>query len=378
MGYGWNMAVCDGEKTTVFTTKNLMANLYRGISSPLPVGSLSKTFRAVDRLRIETPAGGIAFFWMLKKFIRATLFCMSTLGEIGEHETIRRILPLLGSHAELSVGAGDDCAVCRISSLGMDQVFTTDPIIEGVHFQPLEAPVRIGNKAVGRVLSDIAAMGATPQWILVNVVAPAELEFQTLENIYEGMGALCERFGATIIGGDVAKGDKLELHVFGSGLVPEGMALLRSGAVAGDSILVTGPLGGSYTSGYHLDFIPRVEEGLFLRESGRVNAMMDLSDGLATDLRHILKQSGVGAALVSEQIPTNGSLQAALFDGEDFELILTASEKNTALLQNEWRSRFGTELPNIGTLGGVAGELLLDGAMLESKAFEHFSKNSSV
>lgn len=305
-------------------------------------------------------------------------FSMSTLGEIGEHETIRRILPMLGSHAELSVGAGDDCAVCRIPTLGMEQVFTTDPIIEGVHFQPLEKPERIGNKAVGRVLSDIAAMGATPQWILVNVVAPPELEFRTLEKVYEGMGALCERFGATIIGGDVAKGDKLELHVFGTGLVPEGAALLRSGAVAGDSILVTGPLGGSYSSGHHLDFVPRVEEGIFLRESGLVHSMMDLSDGLATDLRHILKQSGVGATLIGEQVPANGTLPAALFDGEDFELVLTASAENATVLQDEWRSRFGTELPIIGTIGGAVGELLLDGVVVELKAFEHFSGNPSV
>ena len=299
---------------------------------------------------------------------------MSTLGEIGEHETIRRILPMLGSHADLSTGAGDDCAVCRLLSTGSDQVFTTDPIIEGVHFQPLEKPERIGNKAVGRVLSDIAAMGAQPQWILVNVVAPSELEFQYLEKIYEGMGALCAQFGAIIIGGDVAKGEKLELHVFGTGLLPQGSALLRSGAVEGDSILVTGPLGGSYASGHHLDFVPRVEEGIFLRESGLVSAMMDLSDGLATDLRHILKQSGVGATLCSEQIPANGSVKEALFDGEDFELILTASEKEVQQLQEQWSQRFDRALPVIGTIGGAVGIVQLDGAILESKAFEHFSQ----
>ncbi|MEI6892099.1 MAG: thiamine-phosphate kinase [Pontiella sp.] len=299
---------------------------------------------------------------------------MSTLGEIGEHETIRRILPLLGNHADLSVGAGDDCAVCRLPNTGSDQVFTTDPIIEGVHFEPSEKPKRIGHKAVGRVLSDIAAMGAQPQWILVNVVAPPELEFQILEKIYEGMGACCGQFGATIIGGDVAKGESLELHLFGTGLVPQGTAVLRSGAVEGDSILVTGPLGGSYASGHHLDFVPRVAEGLFLRETGLVNAMMDLSDGLATDLRHILTQSGVGAALCSAQIPANGSVQEALFDGEDFELLLTASKKGVQELQERWRERFGCDLPIIGTIEGEVGEIQLDGEILKSKAFEHFTR----
>ncbi|MDF7806596.1 thiamine-phosphate kinase [Pontiellaceae bacterium B12219] len=296
---------------------------------------------------------------------------MSKLGEIGEHETIRRILPMLGKHEALVVGAGDDCAVCRLKGTSLDQVFTTDPVIENVHFQSLEKPERIGRKAVGRVLSDIAAMGAVPQWILVNVVAPASLEFQTLEKIYEGMGAICERFGATIIGGDVAKGGKLELHVFGTGLVPADTALLRSGASVGDAVLVTGPLGCSFASGHHLDFIPRVDEGLFLRETGLVGAMMDVSDGLATDLRHILKQSKVGAALEGGAIPKNGTLAQALFDGEDFELVLTSPKP--AELQARWAEQFKTELPIIGNITAEAGILTLDGELVESKAFEHFA-----
>ncbi|MDF7798337.1 thiamine-phosphate kinase [Pontiellaceae bacterium B1224] len=298
---------------------------------------------------------------------------MSTLGEIGEHETIKRILPMLGTHADLAVGPGDDCAVCRMAGTGNDQVFTTDPIIEGVHFQSLEKPERVGNKAVGRVLSDIAAMGAQPQWILVNVVAPPELDFQYLEKIYQGMNALCATFGAIIIGGDVAKGPVLELHVFGTGLQPAGTALLRSGGEIGDSVLVTGPLGNSLASGHHLDFVPRVEEGIFLRETGLVHSMMDLSDGLATDLRHILKQSGVGATLKSSAIPRLGTVEQALFDGEDFELLLTASPENTVKLQQDWGTRFGSELPVIGTLTSARGELEVDGRELASKAFEHFS-----
>jgi thiamine-monophosphate kinase len=316
-------------------------------------------------------AASIEFFKMIKKTEEGTLLRMLTLGEIGEHETIRRILPMLGNHAELVVGAGDDCAVCRLKGTGMDQVFTTDPVIENVHFQSLEKPERIGHKAVGRVLSDIAAMGAAPQWILVNVVAPASLEIQALEKIYEGMGAICERFGATIIGGDVAKGEKLELHVFGTGLVPADTALLRSGASVGDAVLVTGPLGCSFASGHHLDFIPRVDEGLFLRETGLVGAMMDVSDGLATDLRHILKQSQVGAALEGQAIPRNGSLEQALFDGEDFELVLTSP--NPAELQARWAAQFETELPILGKITAEVGVLMLNGQLIESKAFEHFA-----
>lgn len=301
---------------------------------------------------------------------------MSTLGKIGEHEAIRRLVKKLVSHPELAVGAGDDCAVCRVPGTGSDQVFTTDPMVEGVHFLANEKPERVGNKAVGRVLSDLAAMGAVPQWMLVNVVAPQELSIDYLERVYDGMNRLCERFGAVVIGGDLAKGPAFELHLFGTGLVPSGRALLRSGAQVNDAVLVTGPLGGSL-EGRHLDFVPRVEEGLFLRESGWVNAAMDISDGLATDLRHILSQSGVGAELVSEKIPCNGTLDQALYDGEDFELLLTVSEEHRKALQDAWRHRFSSDLHWIGRITDNPGDLVIlrDGKaeLIQAKAFEHFS-----
>lgn len=298
------------------------------------------------------------------------------LGKIGEQEAIRRLVSKLGTHPELLIGAGDDCAVCRVSGTGSDQVFTTDPIVEGVHFLKGEHPERIGHKAVGRVLSDLAAMGAVPQWILVNVVAPPEVEIEYLERVYDGMNRLCERFGALVIGGDLAKGAAFELHVFGSGLVPSGQALLRSGACVGDSVFVTGSLGGSL-NGSHLDFIPRVDEGMFLRESGMVNAAMDISDGLATDLRHILSQSGVGAELVADTIPQNGSLEQALYDGEDFELLLTVPQAKADELPVAWDQRFSLPLTPIGRITDEEGVLRLNSegksGVIEAKAFEHFA-----
>ena len=307
--------------------------------------------------------------------------CMEKLGKIGEHEAIRRLTAQLGTHPQLRVGAGDDCAVTELPGSGMDQVFTTDPTIEHIHFKSQEKPERIGNKAAGRVLSDLAAMGAQPQWLLVNVVAPPEQDFQIVEKIYEGMTTLCNRFGATIIGGDLAQGPCLELHIFGTGVLPAGSALLRSGAKPGDSIFVTAPLGCSL-GGKHLDFTPRIEEGIFLRESGLVNAMMDLSDGLATDLRHMLKQSGVGAILNAVSIPAVGTLDEALFDGEDFELVFTVSAENADALMLQWKASFGTELPAIGTITEESDRLELktaDGKIkpIDAKAFEHFLTDSS-
>lgn len=302
---------------------------------------------------------------------------MKTLGEMGEHEAIRRLLGGLGSHADLSVGAGDDCAVAHSPGSDFDQVFTSDPVIEHVHFLPTHAPERIGNKAVGRVLSDMAAMGAHPQWILVNVVAPPELEMAFLEGIYAGMSALCGRFGGTIIGGDLAQGKQLELHLFGTGILPAGTALLRSGACAGDLIFVSGPLGCSI-EGHHLDFVPRVEEGLFLRESSGVGAVMDISDGLTTDLRHILAQSGVGAELDVGRIPKNGTLEQALYDGEDYELLFTVRPDCAEALIEHWAERFGTPPACVGRITPQPDKLSLsfpDGRVstLFDKAFEHFS-----
>jgi thiamine-monophosphate kinase len=305
---------------------------------------------------------------------------MTTLGNLGEHEVIRRLTAKLGSHPLLRVGAGDDCAVTEIPGTGFDQVFTTDPVIERVHFNEGEQPRRIGNKAAGRVLSDLAAMGAVPQWLLVNVVAPADLDIQFIESVYEGIGALCQRFGATVIGGDLAQGPCLELHLFGTGTVPSKQALLRSGAQDGDCICVTGPLGGSL-QGKHLDFTPRINEGLFLREAGGVTSMMDISDGLATDLRHILKQSNVGAELSGDAIPKVGNLDQALYDGEDFELLFTIGPDKLDVLILKWNEQFETPFFRIGKITNDSGLLLIrqqgeELRVLIDKAFEHFKGES--
>ena len=301
---------------------------------------------------------------------------MTTLGNIGEHEAIQRLTAKLGGHPDLRTGTGDDCAVAKIPGTEADQVFTTDPIIENIHFKASDSPERIGNKAAGRVLSDIAAMGAKPQWLLVNVVAAPEQDFLVLEKIYDGINALCHRFGAVVVGGDLAQGPCLELHVFGTGTVPSGQALLRSSAKPGDCIFVTGPLGCSI-QGKHLDFVPQVEEGIFLRETGLVNALMDVSDGLATDLRHILKQSGVGALLEAKNIPMAGTLDEALYDGEDFELLFTAAAEHAEMLRIQWLDKFGTTLSMIGKITDTQNLLrikLPDGSLqtMEEKAFEHF------
>ncbi|QHI69241.1 thiamine-phosphate kinase [Tichowtungia aerotolerans] len=277
---------------------------------------------------------------------------MKTLKDMGEHNAIAALTANLKA-------VGDDCAVLPLDDQ-YDLILTSDPLIENVHFFSETPPERIGHKAVCRVLSDFAAMGAEPQYLVVNVVASPAQDFQTLERIYAEFSSLWEIYGAEVVGGDLAQGPVLELHVFGVGRVPKGKALLRSGAKSGDHIYVTGPLGCSQQTGKQFRFEPRLEWAKELRESGTVTAMMDVSDGLATDLRHILKASGVGAELDSSEIPRVGTLEEALYDGEDFELLFTSPAE--------------FDFPKVGTITGNTEELLLDGNPLKAKAFEHFRK----
>lgn len=137
---------------------------------------------------------------------------MSTLRELGEREAIRRLARLLGA-SRARVGLGDDAAVVPVEA-GYDWLLTTDPVIEGTHFRPGTPWSAVGHKAVGRVLSDLAAMGGEPLWILLDVVAPGTLSWAALEEMYEAARDLAARHGAELVGGDMAEGPVVELHAF--------------------------------------------------------------------------------------------------------------------------------------------------------------------
>jgi thiamine-monophosphate kinase len=293
---------------------------------------------------------------------------MSTLEQMGEHAAIVALTANLNA-------VGDDCAVLPLDAQ-TDLILTSDPLISGVHFTPNTPPEQIGWKAAARVLSDFAAMGADPQYLLINLVAPPEQDFQTLEKIYQGVSCVRNLFNVDLVGGDLAQGRTLELHVFGVGRVPKGKALLRSGARSGDILYVTGPLGNSFASGRHLTFMPRVKEGQWLRQSGLVRSMMDISDGLATDLRHILKASHVGANLNSAAIPKAGTLEQALFDGEDFELLFSVRAEDADAFDSQCLQNPEQNFPRIGTVTNQPEILTLDGTALNRKAFEHFKGES--
>jgi len=309
-----------------------------------------------------------------------------TVEQTGEDSLIRRLKRLAPGRGDIVAGIGDDCAVVRTGRRdAFDLLLKSDPVIEGIHFRPDATASAIGHKAVGRVLSDLAAMGGEPLWILVDLVSPPETQVAHIEAIYRGIARLSRRYGAAIVGGDTCCGNVLELHVFAVGRVKRGNAVLRSGARPGDGIYVTGALGGSGL-GRHLRFEPRLAEGQWLSGQGWVTAMMDVSDGLATDLRRLNTASGTGSVLDIGKIPIaaairrlrdgKSALEHALADGEDFELLFTVPSRKTAAFETAWRKAFSLRCTRIGEMTEKTGEVKLrDGLCCHELTFhgyEHF------
>ena len=258
---------------------------------------------------------------------------MKTIGEFGLIRQIRNTTRV--SNPAVLMGIGDDTAVIRGSSK-KDMLFTTDMLIEGIHFEITEAsPYEIGRKALAVNLSDIAAMGGWPTVAVVAVGLPPDLPPKFVRELYEGIEDLASSFNVSIVGGDTNRSGKIVISVALLGEVEKNKALLRSGAKEGDVIFVTGLLGGSYASKWHLNFIPRLEESRFLSRHFKIHAMIDISDGLASDIHRVCEESGVGAILSQEAIPVSPfakKREAALTDGEDFELLFTLSPKEAARL----------------------------------------------
>src|SRR5216117_1995450 len=210
---------------------------------------------------------------------------------MNEFELIQRLTRALPTNESVVVGPGDDCAVLEVGAPDRLLLFKTDAVVAGIHFRNGTPPERIGHKALARCLSDIAAMAGTPTAALVTVGLPRDFDAAFVEAIYTGMNALARRHNVAIVGGETTTNpERVLLSVAMIGFAPRGKVLLRSGAKAGDAIFVTGELGSSL-AGKHLDFEPRLIEARWLAEHFPVHALMDISDGLECDLRHILKAS---------------------------------------------------------------------------------------
>ncbi len=294
---------------------------------------------------------------------------------MNEFELIQRLTRLLPSSESVVGGAGDDCAVLELGGGNRQLLFKTDAVVEGVHFTRETAPEQVGRKALARCLSDIAAMAGRPAAALVTLGLPREFRVEFVEQIYAGMGALARQHEVAIVGGETTLNpERIFISVALLGSVARGKAILRSGAKAGDAIFVTGELGGSL-AGKHLDFEPRLAEARWLVEHFPVHAMIDLSDGLAGDLRHVLSASSVGAELLQSAIPVSRAakeaaranppakpaLLAALTDGEDFELLFTVASKNAVPLLDAWKQQFPKlRLSCIGKVTASAAVTLRD------------------
>lgn len=309
----------------------------------------------------------------------------SILKNSGETELIKRLTATLKLSDSVITGPGDDCAVVRLPGSQHDLVLTSDPVTEGIHFCRNIDPAMAGRKAAGRVLSDIAAMGAKPLWLLANIAAPADCDSKTLEQLFKGFKELTEICGACVAGGDVSEAPTIQVNAFGAGSLPAGSAVLRSGSKPDDIIFTTGKLGGS-RSGHHLDFTPRTREGAWLR--GRATSMIDISDGLSSDLHRICEASGTGALLHKSSIPVSDAgaamddgrspLEHALNDGEDFELLFTIPCLDEEIFLNDWNSVFEQSCYRIGSMTDT-GEILIkdnDGKMtlLKPAGYEHFKQ----
>jgi thiamine-monophosphate kinase len=286
------------------------------------------------------------------------------------------------------IGPGDDMALVGLG--GESQcLLTIDALLEGTHFDLSKAtPKQVGYKAMAVSLSDAAAMAAKPVCALAWAGLPENRDMAFAKDLSAGMADAAEKFACPIVGGDITSWNQ-PLVTVGTALVarPAGIIpIRRSGAKAGDLLFVTGELGGSVL-GRHLAFTPRVTEARQLAALVTIHAMIDLSDGLSTDLGHIARESGVAAEIMADAIPVSEDakrlakedgrmpLDHALNDGEDFELLLAVEpvDAQDLLKQNPLKS---ARLTHIGRVveGDGASLVAPDGsrAALKPGGYEHF------
>jgi thiamine-monophosphate kinase len=275
---------------------------------------------------------------------------MKTISDIGEFGYIADIRKELKYRSKnVLVGSGDDCAVLNYGEKLL--LFTTDSTVEDVHFtKEWFTPLQVGKKAVEINVSDIASMGGEPKFMLASVLFPKNTELKYAKSLYRGLKGTCDKYAIELIGGNMSGGDKIGLNITLIGEVQRSDLCLRSTAKPGDDIYVSGNLGRA-SSGMdalildtkkqcslkHAFQEPKARLDFSRKYAKHINSMIDLSDGLASDLGHICAESKAGALIYEDRIPINASvkklaeiskknaLDYALYGGEDFELLFTAS-----------------------------------------------------
>jgi thiamine-monophosphate kinase len=330
------------------------------------------------------------------------------LSEIGEFGFIERFAhrfeDLLAPNA---MGIGDDCAIIPAGE-DYDLVLTTDMLVEDIHFiRNKISPLDLGHKALAVNLSDVAAMGARPIGSFLSIAIPNDIEVEYLDELMEGYHQLSERYKLPLMGGDTTRSPhKLVLNISVIGRVEKGKARLRSMAKTDDVIAVTNTLGDS-AAGFQLIkkdlnvgedaawLINRhncpeadVAEGLWLAQQAGVHAMMDVSDGIASDLKHVLKASQKGAVVELTDLPLSYQLkhvstaykfnpiEMATSGGEDYCLLLTINQEQFQTISEAFENKFKKKLFNIGRVTNRVEELewLLNGKVVKALkgGFNHF------
>ena len=273
------------------------------------------------------------------------------LTDIGEDNLIAELTRSLRLDSRVKIGPGDDCAVVKFGKRW--QLLKTDCIVESIHFSKESPAIWVGWKALCRAISDVAAMGGRPMDALVTIAVAPQVRLRWLRGVYSGLRKAAQRYGVNLVGGETSRSPgPAFISVALTGIVEKRRALLRSGGKPGDFLYVTGQLGGSIR-GKHLRFEPRLAEALWLADRFAINAMIDLSDGLGSDLPRLAKASSTGFEIDRERLPLSKgcSIEQAISDGEDYELLFAVPPEMVPTLEERWNKKFPTlALTQIGRL----------------------------
>ena len=266
------------------------------------------------------------------------------LGALGEDRLLNQIVLNLpgGRASRIFAGSADDCAIVEIPGSKKQLVLKTDCVVEGVHFVHGTNASDVGWKAMMRPLSDFAAASAIPQFALITLIVPQQTKVAWVRGLYRGLHRAASRFGVSIVGGETSNTPgPIAISVTVIGFVEKSRSASRRGGRSGDDLFVTGRLGGALKQ-KHLKFVARIEQSRWITKNFSIHAMIDLSDGLGADLPRLARASKMGFDIELENLPVarGATIDNAISEGEDYELLFAISPRDRNSLERQWRRKF--------------------------------------